>query len=793
MADCVSGPYQFPDPCSCPDEDWKEEPEYEDDEDDDESTTTTTTPEPCEGDCVFSYSSGTSTWVLTENNCSEGCNCDKPCFCPHEGWSIGSGEIRTNCGRSQSSSGDIECITTTEDPASTTVNPICTTTSTSTTTLSPEEEGLCAGCKWMWLPFVRTYILMEDNCTLSPSEVNGTNCLGDPVQYQCPRCYPCSAPAVPGLITDDCFEVITPCGDPPEVPADPPPYCNGECFFVCGVENNWLPVRMRCNSNELGRACGGCICDIPVGPCNHCGQTTITYCYNPSGPCCIEYSECTGLIESWVCPPCDTVPGTTQDPVCTTSTTSTTPAPNVCTGYCGYRFNGAEWDLITTNCTGCSCPPNPTVTEGFEAGEFTCGPCLPSEGTTTTTTTTTSTTTEDPTENCDESCSWELRITQFNDPSDPEIPLCVYYWVLLFSNCPDGVENPTDDHCSCVAPTSIGHTTNTQVYPCDLLPPHQGPFNVTIPCQQFTTTTTTTTTTEEPVCNNICVYELATGGCYEDECWVINTVDNCGGGDCYCPPDFFLHSGPCTPHSDPIWLDCLNYNVVTTTSSTTCEPTTTFEPDSWYCSSPLPTSSNPFGGPLACRQLLDSTGYWLLDGPFATEGDCNAVECSDDSVLCVRYVLDGVYSCVEAENVVIGSRTETVIQSGPYEDMEACAEECGTTTTTTTTTTTPEPEPEDNWYCAIDDMTSEIGCFNIPSPPGDYTIISGPYVSSIACASDCDEHTSSEEPTGSWYCVELEFYPWRECQFHLTPPGAFQSGPYLSEAACGGPCFPIED
>jgi hypothetical protein len=313
----------------------------------------TTTVEPCSGDCGYEYDFTTKTWALISSDCSEGCVCPPPIFCPPAPLALADCTdtitYYTTCRRgSYATPVYPNCTGTTTTP-----NPATTTT---TTTIPP---SCGTQCKWYYDPSISAWTRVD---------VESFNCGAGDVCY-------CNAPVT--VPADLCAYELTPCIYPP-VTTQPP--CGGYCGWI---HNGFKWIK------KVNTCSGNCQCDTPgaVGACN---DTAITVCLPPDGGnpsyttspppygcnayCIYQYFDGLWTLVKSDCPGCECAAptdtgedceyrivacgvGTTTTSTTTTTTTTTTPAPGTCIRHCKYEpFIEScsplviKWRMTSTEC-----------------------------------------------------------------------------------------------------------------------------------------------------------------------------------------------------------------------------------------------------------------------------------------------------------------------------------------------------------------------------------------------------------------------------------------------------------
>lgn len=527
-----------------------------------DTTTTTTVAANCAGRCKWIWSSGSSAWVLSEDNCTlptttttttttevgattttttttEDCNCPSPststtttttadCNCTYP---LYCGTEADECTYTYCSQYEtvpnVECTTTTTTSTTTTLEPTTTTTTTTCDCNTTTTEAPCGtGCVWAWAQVdpngTYQWVKIDDGCEF----------LND-----CPTC---DEPTGDGLT--NCDQQSTPCNGTTTTTTTEPPIgvCGGTCTWTWIPEFAiWIiPDSTFSNCNELNS--GGCGCVPPSDPPDNPSE-----CVRATGPCQPTSPDPGTTADpgtTTTLPPCYNCYTTTTTSTSTTSSTTTTQHPCIA-GRCRYEWTGTVWAAVINTCLP-SCNCEAPAYDGHDTCETIETPCSGPTSTTTTTTSSTTTTTSS---------------TTTTTTSTTACPGCSAF-PDIESSCGDGQGNAECRICWTCVDLGGGNygwddvhsdTLCNSLLPSPELPPHSIPCNTeedynfvclwyngaycttctdcdnTTTTTTTTSTTTTTTTTPEPV--GACCCDR---GGPTDDC-----TDNVLFSDCLCEPD----------------------------------------------------------------------------------------------------------------------------------------------------------------------------------------------------------------------------------------------------------------
>jgi len=547
-----------------------------------QATPTTTTLAPCTGYCLWGWDNTAKAWSQTSSTCSAGCQCVPPTWCGGDDCET----TKTNCAVNPAATtpAPFNCGGTSTTPVpttTTTLAPGITTTACPTTTPGPGGVGCGGPCQWKCTYFGWT---LTQGC--------GPLCGCEKVpEGPCGECG--------GGFSSNCV-----------APVVPPPFCGGDCDYVCDGAGGWILARGGCVAS--GTSC--CSCSPPSVPCTVCNAIAKAECGCPTT----------------AAPTTTAAPPRPCDPTTTTLTpTTTTCAPGGCCGWCKWKSDGTGWTIIdSSGCTGCACSPPPY--DGSPC-EVYLSPCVPPTTTTSTTpppTTTTTSTTEAPCGTCDWQGSSGFPGT----------------WSNLGNNC-------TGD-CFCVQPGTLstaGQMTQTQCAPtttcapgcsgsvaywscgnggtawngavdsycggCTADPPPLPCLDGSVQqtCCYPTTTTTTTpcpaTTTQGPGACGTCSYQWGSNSNF----WKLFGVACSSGCICGsapsdppCPLPVATEGGPSYAFQNTNCVPTTTAAPTTTSSTTTtgapqyyCWQCVVFESTSYSCATANPGGCAQVGGPYA--------------------------------------------------------------------------------------------------------------------------------------------------------------------------------------------------
>ncbi|QDU73727.1 hypothetical protein Pan97_07260 [Bremerella volcania] len=414
---------------------------------------------------------------------------------------------------------------------------------------SPPSPQCTGNAKWRWSADSASWSLEENNCgtevTTTTSSPTPSSTTPAPPAPPAPTCCPwqtAETTTSTTSTTEDPGNTTT-----TAAPCQPlyPEFCgseDGECTFTyCSDRMNTEPkcdhllptttTSFDPNTTTPDPGSGGTTCD-----CNTTTTTTTTpepecskgckWKWLPSGGGWRWVKMEDGCTSKCPCPypdePGENKCATAHTACKVTTTTTTLPPANPCTGVCNYTWvpDFEFWNLTDSNCSGgtggCGCvPPSSPGGTDCDTARVLCGgydddypenTTTPAPGSceacyTSSTTSTTSTTPEP----CDSFCKY-----QWSTVSES--------WSVIedncVSDCPCG-SPPSyagQDDCETVAVSCDKYTTTTST---------STTTSTTTSSTTSTTTSTTTTTTPSPSCNYICVN---TGGSYN---WIPNGQLSC--------------------------------------------------------------------------------------------------------------------------------------------------------------------------------------------------------------------------------------------------------------------------
>lgn len=421
------------------------------------ATTTTTTPNPCTPAVRPTTTTTTSTTTPTVN---EDCDCVKPIFCADEGDCT-----YTSCVKGGSLTVAAICTsTTTASPGSGCTDCTCGGTPGGGSVGNGGQGGInCGTCTWTCINGVATLVSSTQN----------------------PACGPCPTPTCdPGQTS--CETLLT---YGIYIPYNPIPGggygCTQGCTYVHTANFGIILVNSACTfaytaSTPTCVLTATCQCSPPSGPTH-----TIGTCTYSTGGCVYTPPN----------PPCQ------PDPClcCNTTTTSTTTASNCNDGYCEYKANGVNWDLVADEC-----PPSCPCAVPADPPEDSCDIARTSCVTGTTTTTTTSTTPE--------WCSYcyggafvcaqnSLATCNSLDGSWGSVDVCNEHVINPGACCVGSLCYTDTNKCDCEANLSGTHIPNCSTCTTTTTTTTAAPTTTTTAAPTTTTTTTeptTTTTTTAP-------------------------------------------------------------------------------------------------------------------------------------------------------------------------------------------------------------------------------------------------------------------------------------------------------